>query len=99
MNNALYMPEDQAPDLYAGGGWSYATVGQEGYAKWYHVGDTAGKTMTVQLPASGGFWIYDGQGRLTASSVLWGDTSAVLPEDGMVVFAGDAGVRFHLRFA
>ena len=99
VNNALYMPEDQAPDLYAGGGWSYATVGQEGYAKWYHVGDTAGKTMTVQLPASGGFWIYDGQGRLTASSVLWGDTSAVLPEDGMVVFAGDAGVRFHLRFA
>ena len=99
VNNALYMPESQAPNLFAGSGWSYATVGQEGWAKWYHVGDTAGRTMTVQLPEDGGFWVYDGQGQLTASSVLWGDTSAVLPEGGMVVFAGDSGARFHLRFA
>ena len=99
VNNALYMPESQAPNLFAGSGWSYATVGQEGWAKWYHVCDTAGRTMTVQLPEDGGFWVYDGQGQLTASSVLWGDTSAVLPEGGMVVFAGDSGARFHLRFA
>ena len=38
------------------------------------------------------------RGRVTASSVLWDDTTAQLPEDGLVVFAGDAGDRFHLRF-
>ena len=58
----------------------------------------AGKTMTVQLPEDAGFWVYDANGQVTASSVL-GDTGAVtLPEGGLVVFAGDPGARFHLRF-
>ena len=59
----------------------------------------AGKTMTVQVPEDAGFWVYDASGKVAASSVL-GDTGAVtLPEGGMVVFAGEAGARFHLRFA
>lgn len=53
--------------------------------------------MTVQVPENAGFWVYDAAGQVTASSVL-GDTGAVtLPEGGLVVFAGDAGARFHLR--
>ena len=62
------------------------------------VGDAAGKTMTVQVPENSGFWVYDGNGQVTASSVLWGDTTVTLPEDGTIVFAGDPGARFHLRF-
>ena len=58
----------------------------------------AGKTMTVQVPENSGFWVYDGNGQVTASSVLWGDTTVTLPEDGTIVFAGDPGARFHLRF-
>ena len=54
--------------------------------------------MTVQLPENAGFWVYDGNGQVTASSVLWGDTTVTLPEDGTIVFAGDPGARFHLRF-
>ena len=55
--------------------------------------------MTVQGPEDAGFWVYDASGKVAASSVL-GDTGAVtLPEGGMVVFAGEAGARFHLRFA
>ena len=54
--------------------------------------------MTVQLPEEAGFWVYDAQGQVTASSVLWDDTAAELPEDGLVVFAGDPGARFHLSF-
>ena len=52
--------------------------------------------MTVQVPENSGFWVYDGNGQVTASSVLWGDTTVTLPEDGTIVFAGDPGARFHL---
>ena len=73
---------------------------EDGYARWYTVSDSAaGKTMTVQLPKDAGFWVYDAAGQVTASSVLWNDTSVVLPEDGVLVFAGDPGARFHLSFA
>ena len=99
VNGSLYMPQELAADLYTGSGWAYTTVGEEGYARWYQVGDAAGSTMTVQLPENAGFWVYDASGAVTASSVLWDETSAVLPEGGMVVFAGDPGARFHLRFS
>lgn len=96
--NSLYMAEEAAPDIFTGGGWSYSTVQEDGFARWYHVGGAAGQTMTVQVPENGSFWVYDGNGQVTASSVLWDDTSATLPQGGFIVFAGDAGVRFHLRF-
>ena len=54
--------------------------------------------MTVQLPENAGFWVYDGDMKLTASSVLWDDRSAELPEDGLLVFAGDPGAVFQLAF-
>lgn len=99
VNGSLYMPQELAANLYTGSGWAYTTVGEAGYARWYQVGDAAGSTMTVQLPENAGFWVYDASGAVTASSVLWDETSAVLPEGGMVVFAGDPGARFHLRFS
>ena len=98
INGALYMSAEGAPVIFTGGGWSYSTVQADGYARWYQVGQHTGKTMTVQVPKDGGFWVYDGNGQITASSVLWGDTTAVLPQDGFIVFAGDPGTRFHLSF-
>ena len=95
---SLYMDAAAAPTLFTGSGASYTTVQEDGYARWYQVGDAAGKTMTVQVPENSGFWVYDGNGQVTASSVLWGDTTVTLPEDGTIVFAGDPGARFHLRF-
>lgn len=96
---SAYMDASAAPELFTGSGWSYTTVQEDGYARWYAVGGSAaGKTMTVTLPEDAGFWVYDAAGQVTASSVLWGDTSAVLPEGGLIVFAGDPGARFHLSF-
>ena len=97
VNGAVYMAAENAPVIYASGA-SYSTIQENGYARWYQVGQSAGKTMTVQVPEDAGFWVYDGNGQVTASSVLWGDTTAELPQDGFVVFAGDVGVRFHLSF-
>ena len=97
VNGALYMSAEGAPVLYTGPD-SYSTVQENGYAGWYRVGGNAGKSMTVRVPEDAGFWVYDTDGQVTASSVLWGDTRAELPQDGFVVFAGDPGARFHLRF-
>ena len=95
---SLYMDAAAAPTLFTGSGASYTTIQADGYARWYQVGDAAGKTMTVQVPENSGFWVYDGNGQVTASSVLWGDTTVTLPEDGTIAFAGGFGGRFHLRF-
>ena len=94
----LCAPASGLGNLYAGAG-AYCTVLEEGYARWYSVGDLAGKTLSVTLPETGGFTVYDANGIATASSVAYGDTSAVLPEGGWVVFAGDAGARFYLSLA
>ena len=54
--------------------------------------------MTVQVPEGAGFWLYSASGRVLASSVLGNAGTVVLPEGGLVVFAGAPGARFHLRF-
>ena len=93
-----YMDAAGAPELFTGSGTAYTTVQDDGYTRWYAVGGSAGKTMTVQVPENAGFWVYDAAGQVTASSVLWGDTSVTLPEGGLIAFAGDPGARFHLSF-
>lgn len=97
-NGSLYMEESGAPDLYTGGGTSYTTIQEDGYARWYQAGGAAGKAMTVRLPEGGGFWVYDKNWSVTGSSVLWDDTTVTLPEDGLIAFAGAPGARFHLSF-
>ena len=99
VGQSAYMDLAGAPELFTGSGWAYTTVQSDGYARWYQVGAAAGKTMTVQVPQDAGFWVYNADGTVAASSVLWGDTAVTLPEGGLVVFAGDPGARFHLRFA
>lgn len=84
--------------IYGGSG-SYCTIQPDGYARWYTAGAYAGCTMAVNLPEGGGFTVYDAAGTPVASSAAWGDTGAVLPKDGYVVFCGDAGDRFDLTFA
>lgn len=99
-NGAVYMEEAAVPTLYASGNSGQCSILPDGYARWYHVGSTAaGKTMTVRVPENAGFWVYGEKGAVTASSVLWGDDSAVLPKDGVVVFAGDPGATFDLTFS
>ena len=60
------------------------------------MGSAAGLTIQVEIEGNGGFYVYDGTGSLAASSVVWGDSTVTLPENGVIAFAGDAGARFHL---
>ena len=100
-NGTVCMEESAVPGLSTGkGNRARCTIQPNGYARWYSVEDNAaGKTMTVQLPENAGFWVYDKDWNVTASSVVGGDKSAKLPEGGTVVFAGDPGARFQLSFS
>lgn len=75
------------------------TIPDSGYAQWFRVGGLAGMNMTVQLPENSGFYVYDARGSIAASSVMWGDTSAQLPDDGYLVFIGEPGMIFELMFS
>ena len=92
----LYVDGASIETLYAGpGAWS--TIQADGYARWYQIGaGAAGKALSVEVPENGGFAVYDASGANVAASWAWGDTSAVLPEGGWVVFAGEPGTRFVL---
>ena len=93
---ALYVDGSSIETLY-GGASSWSTIQPDGYARWYQIdGTSAGKRMTVQVPEAGGFAVYDATGVNVAASWAWGDTSAVLPEGGWVVFSGEPGARFVL---
>ena len=71
---------------------------QSGFARWMQGGVAACKSMSVLVREISGFCVFVVIGQVTASSVLWGDTTVTLPEEGTIVFAGDPGARFHLRF-
>ena len=58
--------------LFTGAGWSYSTIQENGYPRWYHVGSAAGKTMSVHTAGTGGSRSMTPRGRVVASSVLWG---------------------------
>ena len=99
-NGAVYMDMAAVPDLPIGkDNRAACTVQPDGYVQWYRIGDNAaGKTMTVQMPEDAGYWVYDSEGTVAASSVLGSGPSAKLPEGGLIVFAGDPGVKFQLSF-
>lgn len=98
INGAPYQIENSLKNISTKSG-AYSTIQSTGYARWYKVGAAAGKTMAVTFPEDAGFYVYNGDGTLAASSLLWGDTSVKLPEGGMIVFAGDSGARFQINFA
>lgn len=91
----LYADASIAQPIYCGAG-AYSTIQPDGYARWYTVDSAAGLTIQVEIEGSGGFYVYDGTGALAASSVVWGDSTVTLPENGIIAFAGDAGARFHI---
>ena len=98
LNGGLYMDAAAAPAVYPGA-LSYCTIQPDGGARWHTVGEAAGKTMTVTVPENGGFCVYNADMTLAASSWIYGDTEVVLPEGGLIVFAGDPGARFTIALS
>ncbi|MFF2885537.1 serine hydrolase domain-containing protein [Paenibacillus sp. NPDC057967] len=93
---ALYMSEDGVKPLYTGKS-SKATVQADGHARWFSIPETvAGKKMVVTMPAIGAFMVYDEMGALVNNTVISGKNEVVLPANGYIVFAGNAGSSFGI---
>lgn len=52
--------------------------------------------MTVKMPSKGAFTVYDQTGISTNHTVVSGINEVTLPENGTIVFAGEAGSRFEI---
>ena len=95
LNGGLYMDSAAAPAI-SGAERSYCTVQGQENARWYQVGNAAGKTMAVEVPEDAMFAVYDANFQLAASSWVYGDTAVTLPEGGWIVFAAEDTAQFHI---
>ncbi|RUT39341.1 class A beta-lactamase-related serine hydrolase [Paenibacillus anaericanus] len=93
---SLYVSEDKVIPLYRGKK-STVTVQTDGNARWYSVPQAiAGKKMIVSMPEQGAYAVYDGNGTCVNYTVISGNNEVVLPENGRIVFAGNAGSSFNI---
>ncbi|MGQ8875297.1 serine hydrolase domain-containing protein [Paenibacillus sp. TSA_86.1] len=91
-----YASEEIVQALYAGK-QSKITIQPDANARWFSVPAAAkGKLMTVKMPAQGAFAVYDQTGVCINHTVISGKNEVVLPENGRIVFAGEAGSRFEV---
>lgn len=95
-NDLIFVSEKDIADLYSGEN-AACTIQENGYARWYNVSQNdAGKTMTVDLPENASFAVYDKESCVYFSTVS-GNQPVKLPENGKVVFIGEApGARFTI---
>nr|WP_232540544.1 serine hydrolase domain-containing protein [Lysinibacillus fusiformis] len=92
----VFASEELVKPIYSGK-QSATIIQADGHAKWFSVPATAkGKVMTVKLPANGAFAVYDQTGICINHSVVSGKNDVVLPENGRIVFAGEAGSPFEI---
>lgn len=52
--------------------------------------------MIVSMPEQGAYAVYDGNGTCVNYTVISGNNEVVLPENGTIVFAGNAGSSFNI---
>lgn len=91
-----YISEHAIMPLYKGK-TSIATIPTSGHARWYHIDEgVGGRMITIDHPESSGFVIYDASGMPLHVSAISGSHTAVLPENGLIVFGGEAGDVFKI---
>ena len=86
---SIFISEKDMVDMYAGDN-AICTIQENGYARWYTISQNdAGKTMTVNLPKNASFAVYDEESCVYYSTVN-GNQAVKLPENGKVVYIGEA---------
>jgi len=99
MRGYLYVSQDGVKPLYTGK-TSVATIQANGHARWFTIpANAAGKKLKVAMPEKGGFMVYDENGALVNNTVISGKNEVVLPKNGFIVFAGNAGSAFGISLS
>lgn len=92
----VYASQEVVRPIYSGN-QSKTTIQANGHATWFTVpASAAGKTMTVQMPSSGAFAVYNEAGIGVNHTVVSGQNEVVLPENGSIVFASEPGSTFEI---
>lgn len=98
IRSALYVSDDAVKPIATKASFSVA-IGKEGYAQWFTIGDKAEKkTIRVSVPKKASFSVYDKEGACVFSSLLTENRKVTLPKDGYIVFAGDKGSKFTVKY-
>ena len=96
-NGWLMIDAAQTETLPTEGTKNY-TIDLTGHARWFQVGQSAGKQINVEIMGEGAFYVYDAMFQMVASS-RDGTSSVTLPQGGLIVFAGNAGTLFKTTIA
>ncbi|MDR6721809.1 CubicO group peptidase (beta-lactamase class C family) [Paenibacillus amylolyticus] len=92
----VYASQEVVRPIYSGN-QSKTTIQANGHSSWFTVpASAAGKTMTVQMPSSGAFAVYNQAGIGVNHTVVSGQNEVALPENGSIVFAGEPGSTFEI---
>ena len=90
----IYICEDSVIPLAADVSQKIA-ISANGYAQWFKIdGATAGKTIEVACPDGGSFAVYDKDNNLVNFSIVSKNNTCELPENGFIVFTGNASDEF-----
>lgn len=92
----VYAAQEIIKPIYAGR-QSKTTIQANGHATWYSIPSlAAGKVISVKMSSNSAFAVYDQAGVGVNHTVVSGQNETILPENGTIVFAGDAGSKFEI---
>lgn len=95
---SVYISEDAIKALSNKAAFN-VKIGTDGYAKWYKVkASSKNKKIKVTIPKNASFTVYDEYANCVDNSWTTGQTTVSLPKDGYIVFAGNAGVKFTVKY-
>jgi hypothetical protein len=95
---AIYLSEDAVGDLSEKSEFK-VKLDSNGYAQWYKIGaNSAGKKIEVAMHKNASFSVYAANRTCTFCSLVSNDKSVTLPAGGYIVFAGDDGSKFSVKY-
>lgn len=75
------------------------SIADDGYAKWFKITKaTANKKIKVDILVGASFAVYDEKGNCKNFSYISGKNTVTLPLNGHIVFVGDTGTKFTIRY-
>jgi hypothetical protein len=95
INNYMYIDASSIADFYDIGGNVKITSG----ALWFDADEnSSGRALMINAPANGSWFVYDDKMNCVASSLeKYPRPHIILPENGRIAFAGEAGAEFTIN--